>query len=267
MTEPEKEYFLDVDYHRGGPPFIELVEQLETNNSDLVGAEYSSEIQLLHQGMNTIYTMACEFAWLFNNQHIAILSHANTVLFSTLHKNLIALYTSLKLTRVGLYGPARSMLRHAYEALLIAKFCAVSDNTSIYDKWKEGDIVYLSKGVLKRISHPDTEVFSEYWGLMSEYTHATIYAQQVELNVKAAPDEVPLNLVYLRTLLDCQYHLVNRHLITPSMIYYTKRYRRGHDPLPELRRTMRQLINESRSTLLPRPKELIRSYCANWSLC
>lgn len=258
---------MDVDYRRDGPPFVELVEILETENSALVDAEHSSEIQLLYQGMDTIYSMASQFAWLFNNQHIANLSHANTVLFSTLHKNLIALYTSLKLTRVGLYGPARSMLRHAYEALLIAKFCSVSDSTSIYDKWKEGDIVYLSNGVLKRIEHPNTEVFSEFWGLMSDYTHATIYAQQVELNIKAVPDEVPLNLVYLRTLLDCQYHMVSRHLITPSMIYYTKRYRRGPDPLPDMRRKMRQLIKESRSTLLARPKQLIRNYCANWTLC
>jgi hypothetical protein len=257
---------LEVNYDRNGPPFVTLVESIETENVKAVVAEHKHELEILHEGLNGLYEMASQFAWLFNAPHIADLNKANTILFSTLHKNLIALYTSLKLTRIGLYGPARSMLRHAYEALLVAKYCSISHNLQLYEKWKGGDVVYLSNGVLKKIRKPDTEAFKDFWNLMSNYSHATIYAQQVVVNVQSVPDEVPLNLVYLRILLDCQYHLLNSHLITPSMQYYTKRYRRGPDPLPQQRTRMRELLADSRKDLLDLPKEIIRNYRATWRL-
>lgn len=204
---------------------------------------------------------------MFNAPHIAIQNQATQILFSTLHKNLIALHTSLKLTRLGLYGPARSMLRHAFEALLIAKFCAISEDTALFSKWKEGDIIYLTNGVLRKIQSPDTAAFTDLWGLLSDYTHATIYAQQVQLNVCTTPDEVPLNLVYLRILVDCQYHLLGSHLITPSMQYYRKRYRRKNtDLLPVIRAEMQRLLQESRSTLLELPRAIVKNYRATWKL-
>lgn len=266
MSAEDEPTILDLNYDRTGAPFVELVEAIESENLKAVAAEHKREVEILQEGLNCLYAMASEFAWLFNAPHIAYLNKANTILFSTLHKNLVALYTSLKLTRMGLYGPARSMLRHAYEALLVAKYCSLSHDVQIYEKWKGGDVVYLTNGVLKKIQKPGTEAFKDFWSLMSNYSHATIYAQQVEMNIKSVPDEVPLNLVYLRILLDCQYHLLSSHLITPSMQYYTKRYRRGPDPLPAQRSKMRKLLAESRKDLLDLPKEIIRNYRATWAL-
>jgi hypothetical protein len=256
----------EINYDRSSPPFEFLAEAIEAENQLVVDAKYGPEIDLLRFGLNYLYSIASEFAWVMNAPHIAIQSRAPSVLFSTLHKNLIALHTSLKLTRIGLHGPARSILRHVYEALLIAKFCSLSDDPTLYERWKEGDSLYLTNGVLKKISFPDTEPFREFWSLLSSYTHATIYAQQIALNVKSTPNEVPLNLVYLRILLDCQSHLLSRHLITPSMQYYTKRYRSGPDPLPELRAELKRLLIESRSTLLEQPRQIIRNYRASWEL-
>lgn len=266
MSAKNEPTILDLDYDRTGPPFVELVEAIESENLKVVGAEHKREVEILKEGLNCLYAMASEFAWLINAPHIAHLNKANTILFSTLHKNLVALYTSLKLTRMGLYGPARSMLRHAYEALLVAKYCSLSHDIQIYEKWKGGDVVYLTNGVLKKIQKPSTEAFKDFWTLMSNYSHATIYAQQVAMNIKSVPDEVPLNLVYLRILLDCQYHLLSSHLITPSMRYYAKRYRRGPDPLPTQKSKIRKLLAESRKDLLDLPKEIIRNYCATWEL-
>jgi hypothetical protein len=224
--------FLDLDYRRGGPPFVELAETIEGENASIVDAEHGAELKTLRACLDCLYAIASEFAWHLNTPHVAIQNKATMILFSTFHKNLIALHTSLKLTRLGLYGPARSMLRHVYEALLIAKFCALSNETTLFEKWKEGDVVYLTNGVLKKLLAPDTSAFSDLWGLLSNYSHATVYAQQVNLSVHASPDDVPLNLVYLRILVDCQAHLLGSHLVTPSMQYYTKRYRRGADPCP-----------------------------------
>lgn len=255
---------LEINYRRDGPPFMELVEQIENANVIAVMEEHRSEIELLQEGLNDLYAMASQFAWLLNAPHIAYPGQAPVVIFSTFHKNLIALYSSLKLTRSGLFGPARSMLRHAYEALIVAKFCSVSESTRVYEKWKDGDVVYFTNSVLKKIAHPSTEAFAEFWELMSGYSHATIYAQQITLNVGATPKEVPLNLVYIRILLECQYHLLTGHLVTPSMRYYAKRYRRGPDPAPALRARMKSVLDATRSSLLNRPREIIRNYRAAW---
>lgn len=266
MPTETKAPALELNYNRAGPSFVALAEAIESENFKVIAKEHKREVEILQEGLNCLYAIASEFAWLFDAPHIAYLNKANTILFSTLHKNLIALYTSLKLTRVGLYGPARSMLRYAYEALLIAKYCSLSQNLQIYEKWKGGDVVYLTNGVLKKIQKPDTEAFKDFWALLSNYSHATIYAQQVEMNLQAAPEEVTLNLVYLKILLNCQYHLLNSHLITSSMQYYTKRYRRDPDPVPAQRSRMRELLVESRRDLVDLPKIIISNYRAKWTL-
>ena len=265
MSAPKKA-ILEINYQSNSPPFESLVESIEAENQQIVDAEHCREIELLRSGLNRHYSIASEFAWVMGAPHIAVQNRAATVIFSTIHKNLIALHTRLKLTRPGLYGPARSMLRHVYEALLIAKFCSLSNDTALYERWKGGDVVYLTNGILKKIKSPGTEPFTDFWGVLSNYTHATIYAQQVALNVRSELHEVPLNLVYLRILLDCQSHLLGSHLITASMQYYTKRYRRGPDPLPELRNDLKRILVESRSTLLELPRKIIKNYRATWEL-
>ena len=257
---------IDIDYRRGRASFAELIETIEQRNATLVDRDHRAELEMLRSSMNHLYTIASEFSWLFNAPHIAIQSQATKLLFSALHKNLIATHTSLKLTRIGLYGPARSMMRHVFEALLIAKFCSVSEDSRLYEKWKEGDVVYLTNGILKKLEHPDIAPFSDLWELLSGYSHATIYAQQVHLNVEASPNDVPLNLVYLRILIACQYHLLTSHLITPSMVYYNKRYRNDADPLPALRGEMRRLLTKSNASLLEMPRSIIKSYQSKWKI-
>jgi hypothetical protein len=267
LNTESDEYNLDLDYRRDGNIFTSLIEQIEVENFIFMEANHGIEIMMIQEVLNTLYAIASEYAWLLNDHEIADLNKANKIVFSALHKNLIALHTSLKLTKIGLYGPARSILRHVYEALLIAKFCSVSHNTDLYEKWKNGKEVYLSKNVLKKIIHPDTEAFKKFWSSMSEYSHASIHAQQVAVNIKNFPlHEISLNLVFLRTLIDCQYHLLSRHFITSSMQYYTKYYGKETDPVPAMKKKMNELLKKSRATLIKEPKEIIKNYRATWKL-
>jgi hypothetical protein len=261
-----KPKLIEINYVRHGSPFVELVESIEKKNTRFIDDEHGLELAMIQSILNCMYAITSEFAWELINPQIAAHNKARTILFSTIHKNQIAIYTSLKLTRLGLYGPARSMLRHVFVALLTAKFCSVSDDASVFSKWKEGNTVFLSNGVLKKLQKPDTEPFKDFWGLLSEYSHATIYAQQVALNARSTEEDITLNFVFIRILIDCQYHLLSSHLITPSMKYYTLRYRRNKDPLPELRLNMKRLLQESRATLLEHPKSIIDNYRSKWVL-
>lgn len=101
----------EIDYRRGSPSFTSLAQAIESANQETVDAEHKEEIELVRSGLNHLYSIASQVAWLFNAPHIAVQNKATTILFPTLHKNLIALHTSLNLTRLGLYGPARSILR------------------------------------------------------------------------------------------------------------------------------------------------------------
>jgi len=261
------EYNIDLDYRRDGKIFTSLIEQIEVENFIFMEANNGIEITMIQEALNTLSARASEYAWLLNDHGITDLNKANKVVFSALHKNLIALYASLKLTKVGLYGPARSTLRHIYEALLIARFCSVSHNTDLYEKWENGNEVYLTKDVLRKIIHPDIRAFKDFWFEMSNYSHASIYAQQVAVNIKNFPlHDISLNLVFLRILIDCQYHLLSRHLITSSMQYHTKYYRQGTDPVPAMKKKMNELLKKSRATLTKEPKEIIKNYRATWKL-
>jgi hypothetical protein len=268
LNTESDEYNIDLDYRRDGKIFTSLIEQIEVENFIFMEANNGIEITMIQEALNTLYAIASEYAWLLNGYGIADLNKANIVVFSALHKNLIALHASFKLTRIGLYGPARSILRHVYEALLIAKFCSVSHNTDLYEKWKNGDEVYLSKNVLKKIIHPETRAFRDFWYVMSNYSHASIHAQQVAVNIKnlSLHNEISVNLVFLRTLIDCQYHLLGRHFITSSMQYYTKYYRKETDPVPALKKKMNDLLKKSRATLIKEPKEIIKNYRATWKI-
>lgn len=257
---------LEINYRLELGEFSEVATRIETSNQKLIEAQFAEDLAWIEEGINLLYKIASYYVWLINAPHIALQNKANIVLFSACHKNLVAFHSALKLTRIGLYGPARAILRHVLEALVIAKFSSVSHNPLVMERWKEGEVVYFGNAILKRIVKPDPEPFRDFWNLMSDYSHATIYSQQVGLNVENDPDQVPINLVFMRILMDCQYHVLVSHLITPSMNYAAKRYAKADVEVPPLKSRMNQILRESRATLLPWPRQIIKSYRSTWSL-
>jgi hypothetical protein len=257
---------LEISYRLSEGDFLDVAAQLENSNALAIDAEFSQDIAWISEGLNVLYRITSYYVWLADAPHIASLNRANKILFSACHKNLIALYSALKLTRVGLYGPARSILRHAFEALIIAKFSSVSHDTRVMERWAEGEVIYFGNAILKKIVAPQTEAFKDFWELLSNYTHATVYSQQVTLNVESEPNQVPANLVFMKILLDCQYHALVSHFITPSMHYVAKRYARAGVEVPPLKEKMNNILKTCRASLLPWPRRIIRDYRATWKL-
>lgn len=266
MNEDNVGKILDVVYSNDRLDFFQLMKDIELSNEELTGQQFGQDIEIIKNGLDVMYSIASHFVWTLNSPYIANLPRGVTAIFSAFHKNMFAFYSALRLVRMGFYGAARMNMRHIFEALLIAKYCSVSHSVDIYERWKEGDMVYLSKGVLRKIASPDTSAFNEFWGLLSDFTHATVYAQQVSLNIRNIKNDIDVSFIFLRMLLDCQYHLLNTHLITPSMEYYTKRYRKHGYMVPELRKKMRNLLINSNKSLIDRPKEIIRNYKAEWKI-
>jgi hypothetical protein len=256
---------IDINYRMELGEFTDLARQIERSNMALVRTHCTDSILLTEKILNLLYQITSHYTWLLSASHIAKMNEASKGIFAALHKNQVALYSSLRLTQRGLYGPARAILRHVFEAQIIAKYCAVSDDKDIYKRWRNGEEVRFSPGILKKIRKPSVEAFRTFWGDMSSFVHATVYAQQITINIRNSPESIDMNFVFLKTLLNCQSHLLTTHFITPSMHYYAKRYS-GADIVPTLKKKLRELLSEAKKHISPLPREIIRNYCTTWEI-
>ncbi|MFC4299864.1 hypothetical protein ACFO0J_17615 [Castellaniella hirudinis] len=256
---------IDINYRLELGEFTDIARRIEHNNMVLVRKHCSDSVTLIERALNLLYRITSHYAWLLHASHIAKMNEASKGIFAAIHKNQVALYSSLRLTQRGLHGPARAILRHVFEAQIIAKYCAVSDDRDLYTRWRTGEEVRFSPGILKKIKKPSVDAFRTFWGDMSSFVHATVYAQQVTINIRNSPEDIDVNFVFLKTLLNCQAHLLTAHLITPSMHYYAKRYS-GAGAVPALKKELRYLLSETKMQVSPLPRKIIRNYCATWEI-
>jgi hypothetical protein len=73
------------------------------------------------------------------------------VMFSSMYKNFFAFYAAIDLTKRGLYGTARPILRYLFESIMIAKFCSVSHNDDLIQKWNNEEPINLSIMLSKKL--------------------------------------------------------------------------------------------------------------------
>jgi len=230
-----------------------------------VTRNFGAEVELARRLLDTSYEVACHYMWCFKAPHIVRQPDKATVLIAAFHKGIFTLSSCLDLTCQGLYGPARPLLRHAFEFLVIAKFCSVSTNTHIYEKWLNGDVVYFANGILKKINSPDVTPIAELWGELNELTHATSSSSQIGLHFPTIAQDIQINLSLIRVLCDWLAHLLTRHVITPSMRYATKRHRPEGPKLQLAQECLAELRSISRSAHAKDSKRLITCYRSKWS--
>ncbi|KMQ74074.1 hypothetical protein Msub_10245 [Marinobacter subterrani] len=252
-----------LNYHLKGHRFSEIFEASVEENRRKITSEFHDEVSRAHEVADLIYELASQYMWLVRSPLAADISPVNDILMPCFHKTQIGVYSALTMTEKGLYGAARPLLRHAFESLMIAKFCSVNNDSEIFDKWVDGLDIYFTNGVLKKIKHPDNDEFKVFWSSLSNYSHSSIYAIQPDLSVDGASSEIDLNFVFIGMLQECKYHLLIRHFVTPSMRYYQARYKdRGR--VCEIKERLKQLFTESRRSMAPGAKALIRDYRAAW---
>ncbi len=168
------------------------------------------------------YTRA--FYGFLGNTYLTHHGDSEKPIFSALAKNELSLYACLSLTRDGFYGVAMNQLRLVYEALIIAKVAALLKYDKLIDKWISGETIYFSNGVIKRIKSPDLPNLKELWPILSEHSHATIHSVQVATKFADMRSEIRGTLAVIGMLACCNFHLLNRHFVTPQMIGIGKRY-------------------------------------------
>ena len=190
------------------------------------------------------------------------------LLFSLFHRNFFSYFSALKLTVNGLYMPARPLLRNIFESLMIAKFCNINDNVRVMKRWDSGEAVYFANSILKKIIIPDPKPFYDFWGLICEHTHATKSSSQLFLEFEKEDniDGVSENLAIMNALLECNYHLLNTHLIAPRLSYMVKLYTTRNYKIPELRKKAHSQFKRNRKYLGLESIKLISTYKRKWQI-
>ena len=162
--------------------FSELVEYKSQEAINEFDKAYAPVFKCITELMDNTYSLFSHHVWMFQAPHIVNLPQNNTVIGAAIYKNFFVLYSALKLTKEGLYGPARTLLRHSYEFLMVAKFCGISHDDNVFKRWDSGDTVYFTNGILKKIESPDNYEFKFFWELLCTYSHATNSSQQISVD-------------------------------------------------------------------------------------
>lgn len=224
---------------------------------------YDSESTAVVDALDHLHALAAFHSWTFNGWADAVPHPAHEALFACFHKTLFSLHAAHELTLDGLYGVARPHLRHAFESLMIAKFCATDPDADLYDKWVDGVDLYFTKGLLRKLAHPETDEFARVWNLLCQWSHATVFANQLTLDLDTTREEASLNLSLIGVLIHFSYHLLNSHILTPTIKYYSQRYRE-EESCAKNKACLKIALATLRADLGPGSRRLIRDFKATW---
>ena len=252
-------------YSKGSLPLSEMFSERITSVEAIFDKNLGDHFEALTKIMDNTYRLASYHIWLFNMPHLVELPKNRSVIFSAIHKNFFVLHSALSLTRSGLFGPARTLLRHVFEYLVVAKFCAISEDDRVFESWDSGDTVYFTNGVLKKIIKPDNGELKDFWHLMCQYSHSTNSSQQVSIEWDGSEDDVYVTLCFIRAMLECQYHLLNSVLITKSMRSFAKKYD-DDNAIKEVREKNRKILKLTRAMMGKKARDLTRCYVASWQI-
>ena len=258
-------------YHYKNPPFLDLISDWKEQSIQSISGEFSERVNLIATILNLDYKIAGFYMPMLLKPNMAYKNPRTAILISAYHRNLFAFLGSFEISKQGLFGPARSILRHIFESLVTAKFCSLSKDDKVYSQWKNGEAVYFGNGVLKMIVKPDTQSLNEYWKILSEFSHATIYAQQFSLSWEHVSPNTQFTWDIILALLECHYHLLISHLATPSVKYYTEYSfrlinQKLVDELKSSKSLIKDLFKKSKVEMHPSLKRLANDYKRTWQI-
>lgn len=245
--------------------FNEL-ERERQRNQCLTQEKFSEHLFTLKECMDAQYHYTKLFYGLLGQRHLTQHSDAETPIVSAVIKNEIALYSTLVLTIDGLPGCGRALLRSVYEALMIAKFASLRQSDSLISKWIAGETIYFSNAILKKIMTPELTELKNLWAVLCQVSHATTYSYQVTTKFEEIENEISANLAILAMLLGCNFHLINKHYVTKSMVYLATAYHSEEGEFQRRRDTAKIATQAATKFLSKQGRQVIKEYSKVWQL-
>ena len=251
-------------YKRGKPLY-----QLLTEESDAtyraVGGSYGNPLKAIIGALDLQFEILDHTAWSYGQSHFSGRDVTEPTLISALHKNTFLFFSAIELARRGLFGPANTVLRPIFEALIIAKYCQVSTDTAVFENWFAGKHVHLTNEVLNRIRRPAVDELRIFWKSLNQLSHATVYAQQISPTYKDIKNDIGVTLSLVQLLLCLNLHLLSRHFLTPATLRYTRLHGNA-GALASARERARGLAETARKSFTRPGKQVVREYCATWEV-
>jgi hypothetical protein len=88
---------------------------------------------------------------------------------------------------------------------------------------------------------------------------------QPDMCIERVKEEIELNFLLIHMLSECNYHLLNSHLFTPSLKYYQSRSR-GADKLRPWRKELTAIYSSLRKEYNKPAKQFVRDFKSTWEV-
>ena len=252
-------------YNNDGELFFTLFRGWASAAESKIRSCHIDRLRAVEQALNLNYSIASHYVSAALHPNMPGANPRSKIIFSAYHRNLFALYSGIELTSRGLFGPARTVLRHVFESLIMAKYCSIAPTEDIYIKWESGQSIAFTNGVLNKIVRPDVSVFREFWSQLSKFVHATVYAQQMSLDEEHLKGNIEYNWDLILALIECHYHLLISHLATRSLRRFVDYTVHDHsdgakEQLSHQKKAIQSLFSSARKNYIPPIRRLVGNY-------
>lgn len=237
-------------------PIIELQESLDKLSSEIIKTNKTM--------FNAFYTIIDQQLYLIYLNTI-VMNYKNhdfaEIMCSLCYKNLISIFSSIKLLKDGFLGTAKIIFRNVYESLLTGKLIGITNDYKYYEKWKTGEQFSMKKDIFSKLINEPSKEILEFWDILNKYNHSTIYAQDFELEINK--NEIENCNVFIFALLDMNFHLLNS-FVSKYYNYYLNYYFKGS--YTQRKKDLNSNLSIVRKTIDKRCKKVISEYKAEWIL-
>lgn len=204
---------------------INLYENLENElktKSVYINNKYSREFEDIKQMLDIqykVYVIILNNAQFYGDEYFYMT-------FSIAYKNILSIYTCLKLNMIGLYGEANIIYRNIFESLMIGKFVLLTNSKKLYRRWICGNEIQISNDVFQKIKKPKQDNLKLFWEHLCKWSHATVFSGQIISKNDYKSDELKGSICILKILLIINYNFMVKNADNKSY-YYMKRYGQG----------------------------------------
>lgn len=251
-------------YKTGKPLYRLLTDEAEATFR-FVQEGYGDALRAIVGALDSQFEILEHTVWTLGQPQFSGRDRTEPALLSALHKNTFLFYAAVELTQRGLFGPANTLLRPIFESLVIAKYCTLADQATVFERWLSGEHIHLTNDILNRIRHPATDELRSFWKSLNHLSHATIYSQQFSHSYSEIKSEIGATLSLVQLLLYLNLHLVRRYFLTPATVRFTRLYGDAK-AFGECRERARILSEIARKSFTKPGKQVVREYCAAWEI-
>lgn len=136
------------------------------------------------------------------------------LLHSSYLKNLTTFISILELIEKNLWGPARMLIRNLFESLLLSKYCFITKNQKLFERWDSGDHINITFEVINKIQ--DNKELIEFKNTLNKYTHFSVYSNQGTWEYDST--QTKLTFFYLYLMLQMNFTMYHRYLINNNSV-------------------------------------------------